>query len=54
VVVSCTNLPTYDALPRLEAALGLPVVSANLASVWAALRSLDALPGDRPERLFNC
>ena len=33
--------------------LGLPVVSANLATMWAALRALDALPGDRPERLFN-
>jgi len=53
VVVSCTNLPTYDALPMLEATLGLPVVSANLATMWAALRALDALPGDRPERLFN-
>jgi maleate isomerase len=53
VVVSCTNLPTYDVLPGLEESLGLPVVSANLATMWAALRALDALPGDRPERLFN-
>jgi maleate isomerase len=53
VVISCTNLPTYDVLPGLEEALGQPVVSANLATMWAALRALDALPGDRPERLFN-
>jgi maleate isomerase len=54
VVVSCTNLPTYDVIPELERTIGLPVVSANLATMWAALRSLDALPGGRPERLFNC
>jgi maleate isomerase len=54
VVVSCTNLPTYDVIPELERTIGLPVVSANLATMWAALRALDALPGGRPERLFNC
>ena len=54
VVISCTNLPTYDVLPGLEQRLGLPVVSANLATMWAALRALDAVPGDRPERLFSC
>jgi maleate isomerase len=53
-VVSCTNLPTYDVIPELERTIGLPVVSANLATMWAALRALDALPGGRPERLFNC
>jgi maleate isomerase len=54
VVISCTNLPTYDALPRLERQLDRPVVSANLATMWAALRALDALPRGRPERLFGC
>jgi maleate isomerase len=54
VVVSCTNLPTYDVIPELERTIGLPVVPANLATMWAALRALDALPGGRPERLFNC
>ena len=54
VVVSCTNLPTYDVIPELERTIGLPVVSANLATMWAALRALDALPGGRPELLFNC
>jgi maleate isomerase len=53
VVVSCTNLPTHDVIPALERTLGLPVVSANLATMWAALRALDALPRDRPERLFG-
>jgi maleate isomerase len=53
VVISCTNLPTYDVLPSIEESTGLPVISANLATMWAALRALDALPGDRPERLFT-
>jgi maleate isomerase len=53
VVISCTNLPTHDVLPRLEHLTGLPVVSANLATIWAALRALDALPSGRPERLFG-
>jgi maleate isomerase len=53
VVISCTNLPTYDVIPALERSTGLPVVSANLASMWAALRAIDALPAGRPERLFG-
>jgi len=52
IVLSCTNLPTYDVIPPLEDAIGLPVVSANLATMWAALKALDALPTGRPERLF--
>ncbi|MGH3444249.1 MAG: maleate cis-trans isomerase family protein [Nocardioidaceae bacterium] len=40
VVVSCTNLPTYDVITTLESALGKPVVTANQATIWAALRAL--------------
>lgn len=54
VVISCTNLPTHRAIPQLEQTVGLPVVSANLATMWAALRALEALPAGRPERLFSC
>ncbi len=36
--ISCTNLPTYDVIPQLEAELRMPVISANQATVWAALR----------------
>ncbi len=43
VVLSCTNLPTYDLIAPLEAELGKPVVSANQATMWAALRAV----GDR-------
>ncbi len=50
VVVSCTNLPTYDAIAPLEAELGKPVVTANQATVWAVLRALGRAavgPGQR-------
>src|SRR5690606_20903732 len=38
--LSCTNLPTYDVLPQLEAELRTPVISANQVTMWAALRRL--------------
>jgi maleate isomerase len=52
VVVSCTNLPTIEVLSELEHELGRPVVSANLATVWAALRAAGLPAPERPERLF--
>ena len=36
IFVSCTNLSTYDAIAPLEAELGVPVVTANQATMWAA------------------
>lgn len=39
VVVSCTNLPTYDLIAPLELELGKPVITANQATMWAALRA---------------
>ncbi|MFI0236041.1 Asp/Glu racemase [Streptomyces sp. NPDC016845] len=44
VFVSCTSLPTYDALPHLREHLGKPVVSAVQATAWALLE-------DPPARL---
>ncbi|GGL71173.1 decarboxylase [Streptomyces fumigatiscleroticus] len=38
--LSCTNLPSYDVIPQLEAELRIPVISANQVTVWAALRRL--------------
>jgi maleate isomerase len=37
VFVSCTNLATYDVITPLEHELGVPVVSANQATMWAAV-----------------
>jgi maleate isomerase/arylmalonate decarboxylase len=39
MIVSCTDFPALEAIPRLEAELGKPVVSSNLATFWAALRA---------------
>ncbi|HKH17944.1 MAG TPA: hypothetical protein VKA57_10490 [Solirubrobacteraceae bacterium] len=52
VFLACTNLPTFDVIPSLEAELGIPVLSANLVTMWAALRHLGSTPDGRPERLF--
>lgn len=40
IVVSCTNLPTYDLIAPLEAELGKPIISANQATMWACLRRI--------------
>ena len=37
--LSCTNLRTVDLLPVLEARYGIPVLSANQVTMWAALRA---------------
>lgn len=38
--ISCTNLPTYDVIPQLEAELRMPVLSANQVTMWEALRRI--------------
>ncbi|MBC2961726.1 aspartate/glutamate racemase family protein [Nocardioides deserti] len=38
VMISCTNWRTFEHLADLECETGLPVVSSNLATMWAALR----------------
>lgn len=53
LVLSCTNLRTYDVIGPLERTLGIPVVSANLATMWASLRALGRSPSSRPELLFS-
>lgn len=50
VVIACTNLPTYDLIQPMEADIGKPVISANQATMWAALNrcGLTAVgPGQR-------
>lgn len=37
IFISCTNLPTYDVIAGLEAAVGKPVLTANQVTMWAAL-----------------
>ena len=40
LLVSCTDLPTLDMIAVLEDAYGLPVVTANQATLWCVLRRL--------------
>lgn len=40
IVVSCTNLWTYDIIVEMEAVLGKPVVSANQVTLWALLSDI--------------
>lgn len=43
VFLSCTNVPSYDVIAPLEAELGIPVLTANQVTLWAAL-GLAGLP----------
>lgn len=48
VVLSCTDMPTVDAVTAIEAALDKPAVSSVQALLWRALRAggiADAIPG---------
>lgn len=40
VFLSCTNVPSYDVIAPLERELGIPVLTANQVTLWAALRVL--------------
>jgi len=41
VVLSCTDMRSVEAISRLEAHLGKPVITSNQAMMWATLRHLD-------------
>lgn len=41
VFVSCTNYRTFEVIDRLEADVGVPVVTSNQATLWDALRRID-------------
>ena len=40
ILLSCTNLRTFDVLEKLEKHLGKPVISSNQASLWKTLKIL--------------
>lgn len=52
LVISCTGLRTFDVIPTLEARLGVPVLTANQVTLWAALKAAGAAFPDLPQRLF--
>lgn len=41
IIVPCANWPTSLVAPQVEADLGRPVVTSNLAKIWGALRALE-------------
>ena len=41
IIVPCANWPTSLVAAQAEADLGIPVVTSNLAKIWAALRVLE-------------
>ncbi|MFT4792887.1 MAG: maleate isomerase [Paracoccaceae bacterium] len=51
VFLSCTNLRTLDVIDAVEAAIGKPVVSSNLALAWHMGRLAD-VPATGPGRLL--
>jgi maleate isomerase len=53
IVVSCTNLPTYDVIAALEERLGKPVITANQATMWAALRAIGRVAVGAGQRLTS-
>jgi maleate isomerase len=53
IVVSCTNLPTYDLIAPLEEELGKPIVSANQVTMWAVLARCGLRAVGPGQRLLN-
>lgn len=53
VMISCTNWRTIDRLAVLERDLGVPVVSSNLATMWAGLRLAGIADGGPDVRLMQ-
>jgi maleate isomerase len=54
LLISCTGLRAMETVEPLEAELGLPVVTSNSATIWAALHRLKVDAGGvRAGRLFG-
>ncbi len=54
VVVSCTNLPTRDLIAPLEIELGIPIVTANQATLWLALHAIGLRAVGAGQALLHC
>ncbi|MEM8555396.1 MAG: Asp/Glu racemase [Pseudomonadota bacterium] len=52
VILSCTNLPTLNVIRPLEAVLGKPVLSSNLATAWHIRQLVGLKPPSRPSALL--
>ncbi|WP_299410736.1 Asp/Glu racemase [uncultured Roseobacter sp.] len=55
IVLSCTDMRSVEAIARIEARLGKPVVTSNQAMIFAISQALDLTRHpDAPGRLFDC
>lgn len=48
LMISCTDFSTLPLITRLESELGIPVITSNTATLWAALRAAITDPAQRP------
>lgn len=53
VFVSCTNLLCYDLIAPLEEELGVPVITANQVTMWAALSRVDMVARGHGQSLLT-
>lgn len=53
LVLSCTGLRTFEVIPTLESRLGIPVLTANQVTMWAALKAARAPLPSVPQVLFQ-
>ncbi|MDA8371897.1 MAG: Asp/Glu racemase [Nocardiopsaceae bacterium] len=53
VLISCTNVLTYDIIAPLERMLGKPVIAANQATMWAALQAIGREPVAHGQHLVD-
>ncbi len=54
VFISCTNYRTFEAIERIEADTGVPVVTSNQATLWDAMTNLEIDRSGMPlGRLFE-
>lgn len=51
IVVSCTNLPTYDLIAVTERELGKPVITANQATMWSIIGRTTTMV-DKPDQML--
>lgn len=43
IIISCTNLPTFHLLEKIESDLGIAVITSNQSILWAVLSNLNIL-----------
>jgi maleate isomerase len=53
LLLSCTNLRTFDVIPELEQTLSKPVIASNQITMWGALRLAGIAPPPLDHRLFQ-